>query len=474
MTVILILITVGASVFSGYWYVQLRHDTETLRSAPKDDPTWGILQLNAEALKFADALHAVTIDNTAKTRKRLSLRLDIFYSRFDIISEVFVRYEQWLSATRTVDIYPMVAVSQHKLTRDFLGIRDRFIDMDRDVQIFLSTTDAEGLKGIRHQLDQVISSSSELASRVNQATNQKEFNIRENVLDHLYEFQWTLLLIILGFIFFSAASLVLYMNAWRAEQRSRQAAIELKTASEAKSNFLSSMSHELRTPLNAILGFAQLLEYDPKEPLSDRQTSSVESILRGGHHLLELINQVLELSKIEAGKISLNFGWVPARSVIDESLHLIESQALENEIEILDHTTGNLPVLWTDSTRLTQVLINLLSNAIKYNVRGGKVTLTCQEIPPYMFRIKVIDTGQGIPAKKQEDLFKPFERLGREAGNIEGTGIGLTITRQIIDLLNGQVGFESELGKGSTFWVDIPMNSQTNEDDDTPTFPGQP
>ena len=442
-----------------------------MRSAPKDDPTWGIMQLNSEALKFADALHAVAIDNTAEVRKRLSLRLDIFYSRFDIMSEVFVRYEQWLSATRTLDIYPMIADAQHELTRDFLEIRDRFIDMDREVQIFLNTSDAERLGEIRHQLDQIISSSSELASRVNQATNQKEFNIRENVLNHLYEFQWTLLLIILGFVFFSAASLALYVKAWRAEQRSKQAAIELKAASEAKSNFLSSMSHELRTPLNAILGFAQLLEYDPAEPLSKNQKTSVESILRGGHHLLELINQVLELSKIEAGKISVNFEWAPARSVIDESLHLIKARAHEEGIEILDlSSTDTLPVLWTDGTRLTQVLINLLSNAIKYNQKGGKVTLTCQEISPYMFRIKINDTGLGIPTEKQDDLFKPFERLGREAGNIEGTGIGLTITRQITDLLNGQIGFESEVGKGSTFWVDVPMD----KDGGSPTHPGQP
>ena len=475
MTVILILITVGASVFSGYWYVQLSDDTEMLRSSPKDDPTWGILQLNSEALKFADALHTVTADNTAKTRQNLSLRLDILYSRFDIISEVFVRYDEWLSAIKSLDIYPMAADIQHGINRDFLEIRNQFIDMDRDVQLFLSTPEAERLTTIRHHLDQIISSSSELASRVNQATNQKEFNIRENVLDHLYEFQWTLLLVNLGLIFFSATSLVLYVNAWRAEQRSRQAAIELKAASEAKSNFLSSMSHELRTPLNAIMGFAQLLEYDSREPLSKGQKTSVQSILRGGNHLLELINQVLELSKIEAGKISLNLEWTSARSIIDESLHLIGSRAHDEGIEIQDLSSGgSLPVLWTDSTRLTQALINLLSNAIKYNSKGGKVTLTCQEIPPHMFRIKVTDTGRGIPAEKQDDLFKPFERLGRESGAIEGTGIGLTITQQIIDLLNGQIGFESEVDKGSTFWIDVPIGDQTNEVDVSPAHPGQP
>jgi len=236
---------------------------------------------------------------------------------------------------------------------------------------------------------------------------------------------------------------------------------EAEKANLAKSEFLSSMSHELRTPMNAILGFAQLLQHNPKEPLSETQNSSVDLILRGGNHLLELIEQVLELSKIEAGHLSLNVDLTLARDVIDESLLLIQVRAERDGIKIIDQTgRGDLPVLWTDSTRLIQVLLNVLSNAVKYNRKNGTVTLTCQKRPDRLLRISVTDTGLGIPTEKQGDLFKPFERLGLEAGTIEGTGIGLIITKQIIELLGGSIGFKSKVGKGSTFWIDVPMSEK--------------
>jgi CheY-like chemotaxis protein len=198
-----------------------------------------------------------------------------------------------------------------------------------------------------------------------------------------------------------------------------------------------------------------MLELNAKEPLSNNQESCVSHILKGGSHLLELIDQVLELNEIEAQRLSLNFDHVSLREIIDESLHLISARAQDEGIEIVDQTsTDELPLLWTDSTRLTQVLLNLLSNAVKYNRKGGSVTLTCEDIPAQMLRISVIDTGTGIPVGEQSNLFTPFERLGRESGEIEGTGIGLTITRQIIELLGGQVGYISD-ETGSTFWIDV-------------------
>ncbi len=230
-------------------------------------------------------------------------------------------------------------------------------------------------------------------------------------------------------------------------------------ANQAKSEFLSSMSHELRTPMNAILGFAQMLGFDSGESLSEWQKKYVDHILKGGNHLLELIDQVLELSIIEAGKLKLEFKNRSAREIIDESLDLVKPRADSEGIEIIDLTDGrDLPALWTDHTRLTQVLLNLLSNATKYNRPEGSVTLSCECVSDRMLRINVRDTGMGIPQDKQKALFKPFERLGRESGKIEGTGIGLTITRQIIELLGGQVGFESEENTGSLFWVDIPVS----------------
>jgi PAS domain S-box-containing protein len=230
-------------------------------------------------------------------------------------------------------------------------------------------------------------------------------------------------------------------------------------ASKAKTEFLSSMSHELRTPMNAVIGFGQLLQASKSEPLSEKQETCVGHILNSGKHLMELVEQVLELNTIEAGKLAINFDDVPAQKAIDGSLQLIQTQAEEKAIKIVNQVImSELPILRTDATRLTQVLLNLLSNAVKYNNKGGTVTLSYEKTAEHMLQISVIDTGIGIPIDKQQELFTPFERLGREGGNIEGTGIGLAISKQLIELLGGKIGYRSQEGQGSTFWIDVPMS----------------
>jgi signal transduction histidine kinase/CheY-like chemotaxis protein len=234
-----------------------------------------------------------------------------------------------------------------------------------------------------------------------------------------------------------------------------------------KSAFISSLNHELRTPMNAVLGFAQMLDINEREPLSENQKSAVEHILRNGNHLLELIDQMLELNKIEAGTLPLHMEDIPARDVLTESLYLIQARANQDNIAIIDDTGDeSLPLLWTDSTRLIQVLLNLLTNAVKYNREGGSVSLACQEVHGGMLRLSVIDNGLGIAAELQDKLFMPFERLGHELGQIDGTGIGLSITQQIVEKLGGHIGFESEQGRGSHFWVDIPLSSNPVKQDD--------
>lgn len=229
-------------------------------------------------------------------------------------------------------------------------------------------------------------------------------------------------------------------------------------ANQAKSDFLSSMSHELRTPLNAILGFAQLLESGRPAPLTEKQQSYTRHIIKGGHHLLELINEVLDLARIEAGKLSLSPEPADPRPLLEECRTLARAVAGRNGVTVEDwQLPDELPRIQVDYTRFKQVLLNLMSNAVKYNRPGGRVTLAMEPGSPGTARFVVGDTGPGIAAEKQAAIFEPFNRLGAEATEIEGTGVGLTITKRLIEAMDGRIGFETEPGSGTTFWVEVPV-----------------
>ncbi|MDV7340736.1 PAS domain S-box protein [Terasakiella sp. A23] len=225
-------------------------------------------------------------------------------------------------------------------------------------------------------------------------------------------------------------------------------------ANKAKSEFLSKMSHELRTPLNAILGFAQLLGISRKHALSDRQQTQVDQIVQAGHHLLELINEILDLSRIEAGRLNLNLENISLQSVVDDCLPLVETLAREQKVHL--NCEGDMEVqLCVDRTRLKQVLLNLLSNAIKYNKEDGHVWLDVRRKGQGVIRISVRDDGIGIGEEYQDELFKPFHRLGAEVGDVEGTGVGLTLTKQLVEIMGGIIDFESQQGHGSRFWIEL-------------------
>ncbi|WP_084005604.1 bacteriohemerythrin [Magnetovibrio blakemorei] len=239
---------------------------------------------------------------------------------------------------------------------------------------------------------------------------------------------------------------------------------EAEKASKAKSEFLASMSHELRTPLNAVLGFAQMLQYDPQYPLSDLQNERVEYILSGGHHLLSLIDEILELAKIEAHQLTISLDEVSAREVIVECVSLATSLSLQHEISIINNTFTNLDAtLLTDRIRFKQVLVNLLSNAIKFNSPGGTVTIDAEETPNGFLRLSVSDSGIGIAEADRDKVFQLFHRLGADPAIArEGTGIGLTITKTILDHMAGSINFISKLGQGTTFWIELPLSSNNN------------
>ena len=241
-----------------------------------------------------------------------------------------------------------------------------------------------------------------------------------------------------------------------------------EAASNAKSEFLSSMSHELRTPMNAVLGFTQLLQIDKKPPLSPHQQRMLEHVMKGGEHLLHLIDEVLDLSRIEAGGLSLSLEPVSVAEVLREVKMTLAPMAERAGVAIvLDAPAADLPFVFADRTRFAQVLMNYGSNAIKYGKAGGSVRFAA-EPGDARVRLLVSDDGIGIPLDKQDKIFQPFHRAGQETGPIEGTGIGLAISKKLAEMMHGSVGFESTPGRGSEFWIELPARREKKPDTPVP------
>ena len=227
-----------------------------------------------------------------------------------------------------------------------------------------------------------------------------------------------------------------------------------QAASAAKSEFLSRMSHELRTPLNAVLGFAQLMESGSPPPTPGQQ-ESLEHILRSGWFLLKLIEEILDLSTIESGKLTLTFEPVPLAEVILDCEAMMAPVARAAGIPLGFRLLEGPCVVQADRSRLKQILVNLLSNAIKYTPRGGTVDISWGLPSIGRVRVSVRDTGEGLSAEKLSHLFEPFNRLGQESGDRPGTGIGLVVSRRLAAAMGGEIGVQSAVGAGSVFWVEL-------------------
>ncbi|MEQ1816718.1 MAG: ATP-binding protein [Nitrosomonas sp.] len=259
------------------------------------------------------------------------------------------------------------------------------------------------------------------------------------------------------------ASVAIGLLVWiwiTAQSRQTQILMEAKQAAEkanrAKSEFLSRMSHELRTPLNAILGFGQLLDLGTDASRStDKQY--LKHIMNSGHHLLSLINEVLDLARIDSGKFELKLEQISVPDVLDECLILVQPLANTYNIAVSIDRSGDKLFVWSDHKCLKQIILNLISNAIKYNRKDGYVTVAYRKTSDGRIRLSVTDTGTGVPKEKWGQLFQPFSRLGAENSQIEGTGIGLAISKNLVEAMNGSIGFDSTTEVGSEFWIELPQ-----------------
>ena len=232
-------------------------------------------------------------------------------------------------------------------------------------------------------------------------------------------------------------------------------------ANAAKSEFLASMSHELRTPLNAVLGFAQMLQINPKAPLAPIQEDHVQNILDGGNHLLELVNDILDLAKIEANQLDLSVQEINVREILSDCISLTVPLGAAREIKFINQfSNGSTIHLRADPLRLKQILLNLLSNAAKFNKEGGTVSVNGQETKEGFLSISVTDSGSGIDEKDHPDIFKMFHRINADPLIArEGTGIGLAVSKLLVERMAGRIGFKSEKDVGSTFWIELPLAS---------------
>ena len=272
--------------------------------------------------------------------------------------------------------------------------------------------------------------------------------------------------IFLYLLFILRASLIFHNNTYnmlhlqeRSVDRENELLLQREKANSAniaKSIFLSRMSHELRTPLNAILGFSELQLRDKKFPLTIKQSLRTQKIADAGKHLLSIVNDVLDFSRIETGSIDMNLEVTDLDEVIQNSIRLVEGKALLRNVVVSTEETQSKVYVMADNNRLKQIILNLLDNAIKYNKQGGRVSVKVDVLDNRRVRLSVIDTGYGLHNDDLEDLFIPFSRLAAEENGVDGTGIGLSLCKELVELMGGNIGVDNNQEVGCCFWVELP------------------
>ena len=268
---------------------------------------------------------------------------------------------------------------------------------------------------------------------------------------------YSIFMLRLSLLFYNSTFNMLRLNeiSIQREHKLMLQTAKAKSANEEKSKFLSRMSHELRTPLNTILGMNELMLRDKKEPLTEKQSDRSKKVVEAGKHLLSIVDDVLDLSRIEAGNVDVVMGLTDCQAVIHDSIKLVEGKAAQRNITISSMLEQPDVFAMADSKRLKQIIVNLLDNAIKYNKQGGQVSIILNVENNDNVRISIIDTGYGIAEDAVNKLFQPFSRLGADGLGIDGTGIGLSLCKQFIELMHGRIGVDCRQGKGCCFWIEL-------------------
>ena len=373
-------------------------------------------------------------------QKLIDSNITVIHHQLEIIEKQVTSAKDLIALQQLRFIFDLYT-EKYETVKNMIRENKSTKDIDRNVQV----SDTEALKAM-----------DALSSGINQRSLKVESSLLKQESDALQILQLSM---VLFFIFVTIAITFLIKYLKQVFIINTQLSIEKENAEKAnmaKSQFLSSMSHELRTPLNAVLGFSQLLSLKATD---DLEKQNINEIINAGNHLLELIKQVLDLSKIESGMVSLSIDSYRLIDLLNDCLITIMPIADEREIKIENKINPTSTyIINVDKTPFRQIILNLLSNAIKYNQKNGKVVIDCMPVDENILNVSISDTGRGLTSEQQSHIFKPFDRAGAENSHILGSGLGLVISKDLIEQMNAKIGFESEIGKGSRFWIQIPFS----------------